>query len=122
MPAPVMVVYDEAETRRAIFNALWEAGFEAAAFADPKDALDVVKRGRSRVRALVSQVSFGPGKLNGIVLCRMVRLRLIRPIFAVFIGPADYRRDAEQEGSFLLQPLDTQELVKAVRDLLGSRS
>ena len=74
MPAAVLVVHDEQNTRELAVSALREAFLEAVGFEDPIAALDVIEAS-SRVRVLVTRVMFGPGKLNGVALARSVRLK-----------------------------------------------
>jgi hypothetical protein len=89
MPAAVLVVHDEQNTRELAVGALRAAFLEAAGFADPMAALDAIEA-NSSVRVLVTRVMFGrPGKLNGIALARMVQLK--RPgIKVVFVALAEY--------------------------------
>ena len=116
MPAAVVVVHDEADTCEAILRALSEAGFDAVGFTNPIGALDAVEKD-GELRVLVTRMSFGPGKLNGLALFRMLEHK--RParsgLRAVFIGRADYRQDAEQDGAFLLRGAKPYVVVEAVR-------
>jgi DNA-binding NtrC family response regulator len=73
MPAAVLVVHDEQSTRELAVSALRAAFLEAVGFADPM-ALDA-KRPILTYRVLVTRVMFGPDKLNGIALARMVRFK-----------------------------------------------
>ena len=114
MPAPVVVVHDEDETRVAILRALHEVGYDVAAFSDPMAALDAVEHD-SLVRVLVTRMSFGAGKLNGLALYRMLEHKRAGKLRAVFIGRAAYQEDAEQDGVFLLRPADPDAVVAAVR-------
>ena len=66
MPAPVVVVHDEVETREAILNTLRAAGFYATAFAVPLDATDAIASDSQ-----AQQVPFGPSRVNGLALNRM---------------------------------------------------
>jgi CheY-like chemotaxis protein len=74
MPAAVLVVHDERNTRELAVSALRAAFLEAVGFADPMAALDAIQAS-SHVRVLVTRVMFGPDKLNGIALARMVRVK-----------------------------------------------
>jgi DNA-binding NtrC family response regulator len=74
MPAPVLVVHDEQNTRELAVSALREAFLEAVGFDDPMKALDAIEAS-SRVRVLATCVMFAPGKLNGVALARMVRMK-----------------------------------------------
>jgi CheY-like chemotaxis protein len=74
MPAPVLVVFDEEDTRDLAVATLTAAGLIAVGFADPVAALNAVEAD-SRVRVLVTLVDFGIGKLNGAALARMLKIK-----------------------------------------------
>ena len=59
MPAPIIVVHDEVETRELAVSALRAAGFQAAGFDDPMKALAVVEAD-TRVRVPVNRQRSGP--------------------------------------------------------------
>ena len=61
MPAPVLVVHNEQETRDLAVTALRAAFVEVIGFDDPMAALDAMEAD-SRVRVLVTRVAFGSGK------------------------------------------------------------
>jgi DNA-binding NtrC family response regulator len=102
MPAPIIVVHDEPGTRELAVNALCAAGLQTVGFNDPLNALEAVEAD-TRVRVLVTRVDFGPGKLNGAALARMLRYK--RPhIKTVFVARPENRVHAESEGEFLPIP------------------
>ena len=69
------------------------------------------------VRVLVTRVMFGPGKLNGVALARMVRVK--RPdTKVVFIAREEFAPHAEGLGVFLPRPLDPTALAEVVGRLL----
>ena len=74
MPAAVLVVHDEQNTRDLAVNALRAAFLEAVGFEAPLAALAAIEAS-SRVRILVTRVVFGAGRLNGVALARMVRVK-----------------------------------------------
>jgi DNA-binding NtrC family response regulator len=74
MPAPVLVVHDDPDTRVLALAALRTVGLEVVAFADPMAALDAIETDSS-VRVLVTSVSFPTGKPNGVALGRMVKVK-----------------------------------------------
>jgi hypothetical protein len=84
VPAPVIVVHDEPETREMAVGVLCAAGLQAVGFDDPIKALTAVEPD-TRVHVLVTRVDFGPGKLNGAALARMPRIRR-RKIRVVFVA------------------------------------
>ena len=119
MPAVVLVVHDEQNTRELAVSALRAAFFEAIGFADPMAALDAIEA-EPRVRVLVTRVMFGPDKLNGVALARMVRLK--RPgTKVVFVALEEYAPHTEGLGVFLPMPLNPDTFVATVGRLLVTR-
>jgi DNA-binding NtrC family response regulator len=120
MPAPVLVVHNEFDTRELALTALRAAGHETAGFENPMTALDAIEA-NSRVRVLVTGVDFGPGTLNGVALARMVKVK--RPgLLAVFVASLEDHPHTERVGDFLPTPLDPHALVDAVGRLLTAPS
>ena len=119
MPASVIVVHNEPETRELAVVALQAAGHEVADFADPMQALNAV-RASGRARVLVTRIDFGPRRLNGVALAQMVQAKQ-QSIQAVFIGRLENQRHTEAVGLFLPAPLDSQALVDTVGRLLSAR-
>ena len=74
----------------------------------------------SRVRVLVTRAAFGPGKLNGIALARIIRLK--RPnTKVVFVAREENAPYTEGLGVFLPMPLNPDVLVATVSRLLSTR-
>jgi DNA-binding NtrC family response regulator len=116
MPAPVLVVHEDPNTRELALSALRAAGHEVVAFADPIVALDAIESD-SRVRVLVTSVTFPARKPNGVSLARMVRVK--RPgIKVVFIAALEDHPFTEGVGEVLPLALDPQALVDAVGRLM----
>jgi DNA-binding NtrC family response regulator len=119
MPAPVLVVHDEQSTRELAMAALREAFLEVVGFADPIAALDTIEADPC-VRVLVTRVTFGPGKLNGVALARMIRVK--RPgTKIVFVAREEYAPYAKGLGVFLPMPLNPDIFVPTVSGLLVVR-
>jgi DNA-binding NtrC family response regulator len=119
MPAAVLVVHDEQNTRELAVSALRAAFIEAVGFADPMAALDAIQAS-SHIRVLVTRVMFGPDKLNGIALARMVRVK--RPgTRVVFVARDEYAPYAEGLGVFLPRPFNPDIFVATVSRLLVAR-
>ena len=119
MPAPVLVVHDEQETRELAVTTLRAAYLGVVGFEDPMAALDAIETD-SRVRVLVTRVVFGPGKPNGVALARMVRLK--RPgTKVVFVARAENEPHTEGLGVLLPRPLNPDILVATVGRLLASQ-
>ena len=119
MPAPVLVAYDDKATRDLAVATLNAAGIEAVGFEDPIAALDAIETD-SRVRVLVTCVNFGAGKLNGVALARMLRVK--RPGAKIlFLALPSNEDHTESVGEFLPMPLaEPHLLVDAVSKLLGT--
>jgi len=113
MPAPVLVVHDERDTREGILTALLAAGHDAVGFRDPMTALDTIESD-TRVRVLVTRVDFGPGKLNGVALARMVRHKRPSVRTVLVCQLENGRHVADGVGEFLPHPVDLPVLVDAV--------
>jgi DNA-binding NtrC family response regulator len=116
MPAPVLVVHNEFDTRELALTALRGAGREAAGFADPMIALDAIETASS-VCLLVTGVDFGQGKINGVALARMMKVKRLG-LQAVFVASLEDHPHTEGVGDFLPTPLDPQALVDVVGHLL----
>ncbi len=116
MPAPVVVVHQQLETRNMLMSIVRAAGFEVAGFADPIKALDAIENG-SRARVLVTRLDFGPGKLNGIALARMLRHKGLG-VQIVFVGRADKARYLDRTEAFVPHPVDPEAVADAVRHAL----
>ena len=116
MPAAVIVVHDNSQIRELATNALRDAGYEVTAFDSPMAVLDVLDS-PMRLRVLVTRVDFGPSKLNGTALARMVRLK--QPAARIVFVARDRNRPHTADlGEFLPMPLDASGLVDVVGRLL----
>ena len=124
MPATIVIVYDNTKVRSAALLAIRAAGHDVAAFSDPLTALNAIEKD-SRVRVLVSRIDFGQGKLNGVALAQMLRVKQIaqdgesrlRPIF---LDRSENGHHATGLGGFIPCPLDTGTLVTMIgRALAG---
>src|ERR1700746_2747144 len=112
MPTSVIVVHDDFDTRELATHTIRDAGYEVTAFESPMSVLDAMDS-PTRVRVLITRVDFGPGKLNGAALARMVRQR--QPtIKVVFIAQEENRRYTTELGEFLPMPLDPEALADVV--------
>jgi len=119
MPAAVLVVHDEQATRELAVTALGVASLDVIGFDDPMAALNAIEDD-NRIRVLVTRVAFGPGKLNGVALARMVRVK--RPgTKVVFVARAENASHTEGLGFFIPQPLNANLLVAMVARLLAAQ-
>jgi DNA-binding NtrC family response regulator len=84
MPAPVLVVHDEQETRELAVTTLRAAFLGVVGFEDPMAALDAIETDSPR-----PGLGHVWGKPHGVALARMVRIK--RPgTRVVFVAPAGY--------------------------------
>lgn len=118
MPAPVVVVHQQLETQHMLMSTVRAAGYEVAGFGDPLKALDAIETG-SRARVLVTRLDFGPGKLNGIALARMIRHKGLG-VQVVFVGRADKARYLDTTEEFVPHPVDPKAVADAVRRALAT--
>jgi DNA-binding NtrC family response regulator len=119
MPAAVLVVHDEQNTRELAVTALRAAFLDVIGLEDPMAALNAIEDD-TRIRVLVTRVAFGLGKVNGVALARMVRIE--RPgTKVVFVARAEYVSHTEGLGVFLPMPLNPDILVETVARLLATR-
>lgn len=81
MPAPVVVVDHDRQTREAALVALRAAGLQVAAFDDPIVALGAIEKD-SRACVLVSRIDFGPAKLHGVALAPQALVDAVRKALA----------------------------------------
>ena len=118
MPAPVVVIFDDLEVREQMVNSLHEASLEVVSFSDPMRALDAIEA-TGQARVVVTRIDFGTGRLNGVALARMVKLK--QPMVeVVFVGRPQNAEHIKGDGEFVPLPLDPQALVEAVRRRLAS--
>jgi len=115
MPAPVLVVDNVDDIREQALAALRTAGHEVIGFRDPIMTLDAIEA-TSRVRVVVTRINFGEGKLNGVALARMLKVKRLG-INVVFVGSPEHLKYAVELGECLMGPLDTKALVEAVARL-----
>jgi DNA-binding NtrC family response regulator len=118
VPAPVVVVHQQPDTQQMLMSTVRAVGYEVAGFADPLKALDAIEAG-SRARVLVTRLDFGPGKLNGIALARMIRHKRLG-VQVVFVGRAEKARYLDSNEAFVPHPVDPKAVADAVRRALAA--
>ena len=93
-------------------DALHEASVDALSFASPMQALDAIEASE-QAKNLVTRNDFGTGRLSGVALARMVKLK--QPgMDVVFVGWPRNAEHVEEAGDFVPLPLDPQTLVETV--------
>ncbi len=117
MHARIVVVYDDPEFLEVLASAFGRAGHEVVAFNDPVAALEGLQAAQP-IEVLVTCAQFPPGKPDGIVLARMIRVK--RPGTRVlFIALPEFRELAAGLGEFMELPVRVPEVVEAAERLLG---
>ena len=119
MPSRVVVACEEAEFANITADALRTTERSVIAFHDSMAALDALEAA-SKVELLVTCMEFGPGKVNGIALARMARLK--KPgVRVLFVGKPEYEKHAKGLGDFLIWPVAIEEVVQRSQRLLHDR-
>jgi DNA-binding NtrC family response regulator len=118
MPSTVLAVHSEADALNMLISAIRTAGYDVVGFSDPLAALNAIEAD-SHVRVLVTRIDFGPGKLNGVALARMLRHNVPRDIGVVFVGRSENERYLDDGvGEFVPHPVDPTALIDAVGRIL----
>src|SRR5215472_7155977 len=117
--ARIFIVHDDPAFSQDVRSALEAAGHTVAAFNDPMVALDALED--RRIELLITRANFGPGKLNGIALVRMLRLK--NPdVRVIFTAIPELEGHAEGLGEFLAAPVRVDDVVAMAERLLQSPS
>jgi DNA-binding NtrC family response regulator len=112
MPAPIVIVLDEADASERTAAMLQAAGYDAISLPDSMAALDAME-GAVRVEVLVTCVDHGAGKPNGVALARMARYK--RPgIRILFVGAAEFAQHTDGLGVFIPDPVTAEDVTNAV--------
>jgi len=121
MTARIFIVHDDPTFSQDVRSALEAAGHTVAAFDDPMVALDALEAAAHRIELLITRANFGPGKLNGIALARMLRLK--RPdVRVIFTAIPEHEHHAWGLGEFLAAPVRVDDVVAMAERLLQSPS
>ena len=117
MATPIVVVHNDSDLRDLVVFSLRAAGHSVTGFQEPLAALDVIEADLG-VRVLVTRINFGTGKLNGVALARILRIK--RPgVKTVFVGRPENAEHADGLGEFLPLPLNADHLTHVVGRLLS---
>jgi DNA-binding NtrC family response regulator len=118
MPARVVVVHDDTDLVEELAALLRKDGHDVATFPDPLAAWDALEAA-ARTEVLVTRVEFPPGRSHGVALTSMARSN--RPeIRVLLVASPKYQREAEDVGTFMSWPAQTEEVAEAVNRLLSS--
>lgn len=118
----IMVVDDDQIIQSFIEEALSEGGYQAAIASSGEEALRLINEGSGQYRAVVTDINFGPNKIDGWEVAK--HARQIRPEFPVVYMSGDSAGDWASKGVpnsiMLTKPFAPAQLVTAVSQLLNS--
>ena len=117
MPARIVIVGSNPSLTEQARQAFTGAGHDVAVFTNPLKGLDALERA-NRIELLITDIDFGPGRLNGAALARMARFK--KPgVRVLLMGQMEERQYVEKElGEFLPRPVAVVTLLDAAARLL----
>lgn len=118
MPATIVVVHDDPDLLQEYREALKAAGHEVEGFIDPMLALTALEAAHS-IRLLITAGDFGLGKLNGVALARMARMKNPE-LMVLLVAPAEDEPFVEDLGEFLEAPASVSAVLEAANRLLST--
>jgi CheY-like chemotaxis protein len=117
----VLVVEDDQDVQNIVEEALRDGGFEPAIASSGEEAVTLLKEGKSKCRALVTDINLGRGKMDGWEIAK--HAREIDPEFPIVYMTGDSAGEWASKGvpnSILLtKPFAPAQLVTAVSQLLN---
>ena len=121
----ILVIDDDDDLREVISWALDQEGYAVHSYADPKEALESLKKGLHFPQMIV--IDFQMEGMNGtefLKLKRMIELPEVRncPVVMISASPEDIDPDERQAlvDRFIMKPLDLEALISNVKDLMIS--
>ena len=118
---PILVVEDDQAVQSIVEEALRDGGFEPAIASSGEEAVALLKEGKSKCRALVTDINLGRGKMDGWEIAK--HAREIDPEFPIVYMTGDSAGEWASKGvpnSILLtKPFAPAQLVTAVSQLLN---
>ncbi len=117
MSARIVVVHAETDFLAEAIAALRQAGFEVEGFSNPHEALDALEAEQD-VDLLITGISFGHGKQNGISLALMEKTTR-RNLKVLFAASPEYQGQDDGIGEFLPLPSSGVEVAQVVQRVLS---
>jgi len=118
IPLVVLVVEDEMLLRMRVVNMVEDAGYIPVEAVDADDALAILQS-RSDIALVLTDIQM-PGSMNGLELARAVRERW--PPIKIILASGQLklsREDIPNDSRFFGKPLNSDEIIAEMRDMLG---
>jgi CheY-like chemotaxis protein len=116
----ILVVEDDQAVQSLVEEALSDGGFEPAIASSGEEAVTLLKEGKSKYRALMTDINLGRGKMDGWEVAR--HAREIDPEFPIVYMTGDSAGEWASKGVpnsiVLTKPFAPAQLVTAVSQLL----
>jgi len=118
----ILVVDDDPTIHGIAETALADGGFEPAIAASGEEAVSLLKEGKSKYRALVTDIDLGRGKMDGWEVARHAReIDPAFPIIYMTAASADkWSANGVPDSILLTKPFAPAQLVTAVSQLLNT--
>jgi DNA-binding NtrC family response regulator len=116
MPARVVLVNDDLQFVEEVSAALWDAGYDVAAFSDSMTALLALEAAQN-VELLITRIEYQSGP-NGVSLALVTKRK--RPALKVlFTALPETEQYAKGVGEFMPLPVDIPDLLETVSRMLA---
>jgi DNA-binding response OmpR family regulator len=118
----VLVVEDDPSILGIVEAALTDGGFEPAIVSSGEEAVTLLKGGKRKCRALVTDIDLGQGKLDGWEVAKLAReIEPAFPIIYMTAASADkWAANGVPSSILLTKPFAPAQLVTAVSQLLNA--
>jgi DNA-binding response OmpR family regulator len=118
----VLVVEDDQSMLSIVEATLTDGGFEPAIASSGEEAMTMLKRSKSKCRALVTDIDLGRGKMNGWEMAKYAReIDPALPIIYMTAASADkWAANGVPNSILLTKPFAPAQLVTAVSQLLNA--
>lgn len=117
----ILVVEDDQAVQSLVEEALSDGGFEPAIASSGEEAVTLLKEGKSKYRALVTDINLGRGRMDGWEIAK--HAREIDPEFPIVYMTGDSADEWASKGvpnsMLLTKPFAPAQLVTAVSQLLN---
>jgi CheY-like chemotaxis protein len=117
-PLVILVVEDEMLLRMRVVNMVEDAGYIPVEAVDADDALAILQS-RSDIALVLTDIQM-PGSMNGLELAHAVRERW--PPIKIILASGQLklsREDIPNDSRFFGKPLNSDEIIAEMRDMLG---